>query len=152
MIQSLWLTTPLMSDAWSSGGCRVLKSCLASTCRYLGAKTFKAGERLAAVRATKEVWTKWSLSCKCHGVLACLCGGLVPHSDTGCKTTTLAMPLFHWGLVKNESSFIIVRIFLWCVRGMYAWESLDWARDVILVVTLPLKLAMKPATIAGPSF
>ena len=34
----------------------------------LGHNTYRVGKRLAAAgRATKEVWTKWSPSCKCGG-------------------------------------------------------------------------------------
>ena len=43
----------------------MLKSCLASPHGYFGDKTFGAGERQAAGRATEDVWMKWNSSYKC---------------------------------------------------------------------------------------
>ena len=48
MLQSLWLTTALMSDAQSSEGCRVLKSQPASPAGILGEQLLEAGRRLVA--------------------------------------------------------------------------------------------------------
>ena len=44
MFQSLWLITPLMLDAQSLWGCRVLKSCLASIRSYFERENFERQE------------------------------------------------------------------------------------------------------------